>query len=266
MKRMAIVYAVAAAAVLASVAAAGLPESIAVAQDGQVLVDGKAVARGGAPAWSPNGTQLAYVRRGQLYVADSDGRGERRLTTGRNVSFPAWTPDGKRVLFGDVLDLFSVPVTGGTAKRLTRSTKPWLLNVTPAVSPDGRTIAFGRATDAYNADIFLMNADGTAPRRLTRSQGTHDTLGEEMMPTWSPDGRRLVFVSNRDGNFELYSIDRDGANERRLTRTPKVNEENPRLSANGKRVLFVHDGRVSSMNLDGTGVVRHGRGTAADWR
>lgn len=169
-------------------------------------------------------------------------------------------------MFGDVLDLFSVPVTGGIVKRLTRSAKPWLLNVTPAVSPDGRTIAFGRATDPYNADIFLMNAAGTALRRLTRSQGTHDAPGEEMMPTWSPDGRRLAFVSNRDGNFELYSIDRNGANERRLTRTPKVNEENPRLGAGGKRVLFVHDGRVSSMNPDGTGVVRHGRGIAADWR
>lgn len=87
---------------------------------------------------------------------------------------------------------------------LTRSTKSWLGNYTPAYSPDGRLIAFARNTDAFNSDIFLMTTRGTIVKRLTHSVGTDATLGEEHGPAWSPDGRTLVYVSNRSGkSWEL---------------------------------------------------------------
>jgi TolB protein len=204
-------------------------------------------------------------------MIDRDGTNERRLTRREPGlhwpgSFPAWSPDGRRIAFSGTRDLFTVTVADRKLRPLTRSPHSWLANVTPAYSPDGRTIAFSRNTDAFNSDIFVMSAEGRNLRRLTTSRGAHSRLGEEGMPTWSPDGRTIVFVSNRDGNFELYAIDRRGRNERRITYTPDSDEENPRFSRNGKRLLYTHEGRVATVATDGTGVRELALGTAADWR
>jgi Tol biopolymer transport system component len=125
---------------------------------------------------------------------------------------------------------------------LTRSTKPWLGNVTPAYSPNGKLIAFARSTDAFNSDIFLMTAGGRIVERLTHS--------EEHGPAWSPDGRTLVYVSNRSGtSWDLYAIRVDGTGERPLTSTPHVDEDAPRFSRDGTRILFVRGGRPAAMSF-----------------
>ena len=182
------------------------------------------------------------------------------------VAFPAWSPNGRTIAFAGVRDVYTIPARGGRPKNLTRSPRPWLLRTTPAYSPDGRAIAISASTDAYNSDVFLLRADGSAMRRLTRSQGTHDRQGEEHAPDFSPDGKRIVFVSNRDGNFELYAIGVDGRNERRLTRTRGANEDNPRFSADGTRILYAHDGLIAHMGASGGGARELGAGTSADWR
>ncbi len=86
------------------------------------------------------------------------------------------------------------------------------------------------------------------------------------MPTWSADGRTVVFVSNRDGNFELYAIGADGRRERRLTRTPRADEVHPRLSPDGTRLVYVRDGRIVVARPDGADARVVGRGTSADLR
>ena len=87
-------------------------------------------------------------------------------------------------------------------------------------SPDGRKIAFVRAGGRGRggpaaAYIYVMNADGSGPRRLTRMAQVNYSL-----PSWSPDGRKIVFVSERDGNFEVYVMNADGSGQRNLTRHP----------------------------------------------
>lgn len=244
---------------------------LAVQLGGWVLVDGVRVVKGFDPTWSPDGRRLAFLRDGHVLVVDADGRRERRLTRRAPglhwpASGPAWSPDGRRIAFSGTRDLFLVPAAGGTLVPLTRSSESWRLNATPAFRPDGKVIAFSRSTDAFNADIFTISVDGKRLRRLTTTRGTHGALGEETMPSWSPDGRTLVYVSNRDGNFELYAIGADGRNERRLTRTPGLDEERPRFARDGRSLLYVREGRVVVSDVDGRHPRVLGSGAAADRR
>jgi Tol biopolymer transport system component len=77
-----------------------------------------------------------------------------------------------------------------------------------AWSPDGTRIAFASTRDG-NYEIYVMNADGSAPRRLTNDPQS------DYAPTWSPDGQRIAWRTNRDGNGEIYSMRADGTDARR---------------------------------------------------
>lgn len=103
----------------------------------------------------------------------------------------------------------------------------------PAWSPDGRRIAFYSQRDG-NAEIYVMNADGSGATRLT------NTSADEGYPAWSPDGRRISFDSDRDGNFEIYAMDADGANVRRLT-SHRARDVSAAWSPDGSKIVFMSD-------------------------
>jgi TolB protein len=102
-------------------------------------------------------------------------------------------------------------------------------------------------------DIFEANPDGSGLKRLTDAQG-YDAEG-----SYSPDGKQIVFCSNRDGNLELYIMDADGKNVRQLTHTPGCYNGGPFFSPDGKRVIFRSDRKkkdflqIYVINSDGTG-------------
>ena len=95
----------------------------------------------------------------------------------------------------------------------------------PAISPDGETVAF-----TYKGDIYTVPAEGGRAMQLT----THPAY--DTRPVWTPDGRQIVFASNRDGDFSIYAVSRDGGVPRRLTTHSAA--EYPEAVTSDGRVLY----------------------------
>ena len=121
--------------------------------------------------------------------------------------------------------------------------------------PDGRSLVFAAERGESAADIYRMDLDGGGRRQLT------DDEAIDSAPAVSPDGTRIAFESNRDGNFEIYVMDVSGANVTRLT-NDAASDMAPAWSPDGRRIAFTsdRDNRASAdvyiMNADGSGVER----------
>jgi len=147
-------------------------------------------------AWSPDGGRVAVVsgREGtdKIYLVNADGRGLVRLTNGPGDQYPAWSPDGQRIAFSSA-----------------RAQKPTFATESERRDPTLQQLAL---PPRPASDIYVMRADGTGVLRLT------DNPSNNQDPAWSPDGARLAFDSNRDGDYELYVMNADGKEVTRLTR------------------------------------------------
>ena len=110
----------------------------------------------------------------------------------------------------------------------------------PAWSPDRRKIAFVSVRDGY-LDVYVMNADGSGQRKLTRNQASDNS------PVWSPDGKRIAFVSDRDGSPDIYVMNADGRNQRNLTQN-RASDTEPVWSPDGRRIAFVTNRRDKLYN------------------
>ena len=126
--------------------------------------------------------------------------------------------------------------------------------------PAGR-IAFESTRDG-NAEIYVMNADGTGQTRLTHNEA------QDVGPSWSPDGRRIAFESTRDGNAEIYVMNADGSGQTRLTHN-EARDVGPSWSPDGRRIAFTSErdgnGEIYVMNADGSGQTRLTHNEADDW-
>lgn len=108
----------------------------------------------------------------------------------------------------------------------------------------------------FNADIYVVNSNGTGSTRLTNAAAFESETG----PAWSPDGSRIAFSGTRDGNLEIYVMNADGTNQIRLT-TAQGWDDEPAWSPDGLRIAFVsrrnaNDPEIYVMNADGTNPVR----------
>lgn len=138
-----------------------------------------------SPTFSPDSQQVAFVsdRSGnpQIYVLDLTTRRAKRLTSLNWCDSPSWSPTGEWIAFAgrahrdDKLDIYLVDVTGGQIRQLTHGEGA---NENPAWSPDGRFLAFS-TTRGKRPEIFVMDADGSAPHRVAEIPGASAT------PDWS---------------------------------------------------------------------------------
>ena len=205
----------------------------------------RSVASDRRPAFSPDGSLIAFEsnRDGnwELYVMDRDGQNQRRITihpaSDRSASF---SPDGKSLLFqsnraveGRASDIFQI--TLDPLAPPVRLTDHEADDAFPRYSPDGTKILFTSSRHG-NADIFLMNADGSEPTRLT------DHEANDAWATWSGDGQRIAFFSRRDGNDEVYSMNIDGSDLERLT-DHEANDFVPFFDPSRNRLVFASNRR-----------------------
>jgi Tol biopolymer transport system component len=165
-----------------------------------------------------------------------------RLTAVRDM-YPCWSPDGKRVVFqsdrhdammGD-RDIYIMNADGSSIKRLIHRDES---DETPVWSPDGSQILFSSYVTDENNELFIMNVDGTGVTQLT------DNPGRDGHQSFSPDGSKIIFNSQRDdggseetSNYEIYQMNRDGTNVRRLTDFPGW-DTYPSLSPDGTKILW----------------------------
>jgi Tol biopolymer transport system component len=129
-----------------------------------------------------------------------------------------------------------------------------LILVLPVVAAvnEGK-IVFASDRDGGYAEIYIMNANGTGQTRLT----TNDA--RDLFPAWSPDGSKIAFASDRDGNYEIYVMNADGTGQTRIT-TNGASDEDPAWSPDGSKIAFSSDrdgyAEIYIMNTDGTGQTR----------
>ena len=191
-----------------------------------------------------------------IYTAKPDGSDLRRLTNyGVYTAEAVLSPDGKTIVFtslkdGD-LDIYTMNVDGTNVRRLTNTRGydggPWW-------SPDGKKIVYrahhvtdGADRTAYdallarklvrpaNVELFMMNADGSDQRQITRLGGAN------FGPSWTHDGSRIIFSSNyknpRGGNFDLFLVNVDGTGLEQVTTRPEF-DGFPMFSPDGKHLIW----------------------------
>jgi Tol biopolymer transport system component len=252
------------------------------------------------PIWSPDGTRIAFlsdrddgraarssrevavIDTGRLlttaepekprdvFVMRADGSDVVNLTNhpGWDVS-PAWSPDGTRIAFvsdrDGNRDIWVVNLDGSGLRNLTAHPAR---DGGPSWSPDGARIAF-ESDRAGNPEIYVMDVQDALQDVLSHEPvNVTDNPADDLWPSWSPAGDQIAFVSQRDGNREIYVVNADGSGLTNLTDHPDA-EWRPYWSPDGRRIAFVSwrddNPEIYALTDDGSVLSRLTDNDTGDW-
>jgi len=179
---------------------------------------------GRAVRLSPDGKRILYWvgtwTAMKLFVSDLDGSGARQLTDGSGVVWGArWSPDGKRIAFGDndasrVLQIQVMNADGSGRRQVTRFTAVDGSAQMPAWSPDGAKLAVQSGAKGIPAHVWIVDASSGLPQKL----GAHTEPYADEVPAWFPDGKHIAFQSDRSGAMEIWVMGSDGSAPHQVTR------------------------------------------------
>jgi Tol biopolymer transport system component len=178
----------------------------------------------GYPIWSPDGSRIFYLHPGGFQIVGATGGRPTSVPVAGEVVSPTFSPDGRRIAFWRPerggASLYVVGADGTGLQRV----KAFAKGIADKIdwSPDGSRIAFSTPDfdrAGLSANVYTIRPDGTGLIQLTHDRG--GTV-ENGLDSWSPDGTRIAFVSNRSGIYQIYGMSATGAGVTRITRGPEA--------------------------------------------
>ncbi len=205
-------------------------------------------------AWSPDGSELIYSMQGSLWRQRPEAREARQLTDGPGYDYqPDWSPDGRRVVYAsyrdDAIELRLLDLESGRSSALVAN---GAVNIEPRWSPDGRRVAYTSSAHDGLWHVFVVDVGEAGARgEPVRISEEHDSglpryyyhkKDQYLSPTWSPDGKELILVSNRNhiwGSGGFWRVDaRPGGGSREIHYEETNWKARPDWSRDGRRVVY----------------------------
>ena len=210
----------------------------------------------GYPDWSPDDSKIIFIKGGSnteraIYVVDSDGQHEKRLTSNQWSANAKWFPDGNTIAYitnaDNKIGVHTMKADGSDRKFIA------LVYGELYISPTGNKIAITVSGFEQPTRIDVMNADGTNLKEVTAGV---DHFAEDGMlfgethfsPAWSPDGKKIAYVSSNGVRSDIYVMNSDGTGDKRLVNINDYNNS-PSWSKDGKYILFA-SGKKEAVTKD----------------